>query len=114
VSVALAVVVDGDRVTAARALLGGVAPLPWRSHAAEQSQGYLCEGDPWVVVVKTHRYPGAQKESLVGGRLEAATARRTADAAIRGAEPMEQNGYKVPLLHAAVEKSVLDLATGGA
>ena len=33
----------------------------WDRVRSPRAQGYLCEGDPWVVVVKTHRYPCAQK-----------------------------------------------------
>ena len=81
VSVALAVVRKGDQVADARVVFGGVAPVPWRSKATEKV--------------------------LRGQRIDAALAARAADAAVADADPLEQNGYKVPLLHGAVEESLL-------
>jgi xanthine dehydrogenase YagS FAD-binding subunit len=81
VSVALAVLRSGDRVTDARVVFGGVAPVPWRSQATEAV--------------------------LRGQRIDYEVAVRAADAAIADASPLEQNGYKVPLLHAAIVDSLL-------
>ncbi len=83
-SVALALRLSGRRVEEARVVLGGVAPIPWRSPAAEAA--------------------------LTGQTLDAATARAAAEAAAGGAEPLEQNGYKVPLVKGVVEESLLGLA----
>lgn len=80
-SVALALELEGRRVRRAGVVLGGVAPRPWRSSLAE--------------------------EVLTGRELDAATARAAAQAAARGAEPLEQNGYKVHLVAGAVEESLL-------
>ena len=83
-SVALAVRLDAARrVADARVVLGGVAPVPWRSAAAEAA--------------------------IRGKPLAAATAAAAARAAVRGAEPLEQNGYKVALVEAIVEESLLAL-----
>ncbi|MCP4664555.1 MAG: xanthine dehydrogenase family protein subunit M [bacterium] len=82
-SVALAVRFRGRRVAEARVVLGGVAPMPWRSEAAEAA--------------------------IVGRRLGAKTAARAASAAVRDAEPLEQNGFKVPLVRGIVEESLLAL-----
>jgi xanthine dehydrogenase YagS FAD-binding subunit len=81
VSVALAVVRKGDKVADARVVFGGVAPVPWRSTATEKV--------------------------LRGQRIDAALAARAADAAVADADPLEQNGYKVPLLHGALVESLL-------
>jgi xanthine dehydrogenase YagS FAD-binding subunit len=83
VSVALALQMSGSRVLAGRVVFGGVAPMPWRSESTEAA--------------------------IVGKELGPALARAAAGAAIDGAEPLEQNGYKVPLLEAAVEESLLAL-----
>jgi xanthine dehydrogenase YagS FAD-binding subunit len=82
-SVALAVRMTGKRVDEARVVLGGVAPKPWRSTAAEAA--------------------------LAGQQLDAASARAAAEAAVAGAEPLEQNGYKVLLVKGIVEESLLAL-----
>ncbi len=78
--VALALVLDGARVTSARVFLSGVAPVPWRSKAAEQA--------------------------LVGRSLDAATITDAAEAAVAGAEPLEQNAYKVSLVKGLVTEQL--------
>ncbi len=82
-SVALALRLSGERVEDARIVLGGVAPVPWRSEAAEAA--------------------------VRGKRLDEGTAAAAARAAVEGAEPLEQNGYKVALVEAIVEESLLAL-----
>jgi xanthine dehydrogenase YagS FAD-binding subunit len=82
-SVALALRMSGKRVEEARVVLGGVAPKPWRSTATEAA--------------------------LAGKQLDAATARAAAEAAVAGAEPLEQNTYKVLLVKGVVEESLLAL-----
>ena len=76
--------VEGGRVKHARVVLSGVAPIPWRVPAAERI--------------------------LLGQRLDAATARKAAEAAVAGAEPLSDNAYKVPLLRGVVEEALLGLA----
>lgn len=83
VSVALAARLEEGRVRDPRVVLGGVAPVPWRSQAAEQA--------------------------VAGAALTAESAARAGAAAAEGAEPLEQNGYKVELVRAAVEESLLAL-----
>jgi len=82
-SVAAAVRREGGVVREARLVLGGVAPAPWRSQEAERA--------------------------IVGAPLTAETAARAGVAAAQGAQPLEQNGYKVELVRAAVEESLLAL-----
>ncbi len=72
VSTALALDLDGDAVRRARVALGGVAPVPWRSEAAEAE--------------------------LTGKALDGAAIGRAVAAATADADPLEHNGYKVPLL----------------
>ena len=81
-SVALAM--NGDTVQAARVVLGAVAPVPWRSPAAEA----VLEGKPLTEQVATE----------------------AADAAVKNAAPMSQNGYKVQLARTAVKRAIMKAA----
>jgi xanthine dehydrogenase YagS FAD-binding subunit len=81
---AVVVTVSGGNVERARIVLSGVAPAPWRVPEAERA--------------------------LVGKRLSARTARSAAAAAVKGAQPLSGNGYKVELLRGAVEEALLSLA----
>jgi len=78
--VALAIGFDGDRVRSARVFLSGAAPVPWRSNATE--------------------------EAIVGTTLDAATIEKAAAATITGAEPLERNGYKVPLFEGLMKEQL--------
>jgi len=82
--VALVLTFDGDVVRRARVVLSGVAPVPWRAEAVEQA--------------------------LTGHRLDAATISTAADAAVEGAEPLEHNGDKVPLVRGMVTGELEALA----
>jgi xanthine dehydrogenase YagS FAD-binding subunit len=64
--------------------MGAVAPIPWRSSAAEQA--------------------------LVGKPINEQTAAAAADAALRDARPMSQNAYKVQVAKTAVKRAILDAA----
>lgn len=81
---AIVVVIKDGKVSEARIVLAGVAPVPWRSPAAEKA--------------------------LIGHRLDVAAARRSAEAAVAGAEPLSENGYKVALVRGLVEEALLSLA----
>jgi xanthine dehydrogenase YagS FAD-binding subunit len=74
----------GGRVAEARIVLSGVAPMPWRAQRAEAA--------------------------LAGRRLDARTIAAAAAAAADGAEPLEQNAYKVPLVRGLVEERLQALA----
>ena len=73
---ALALVFDGDTVRDARVVFSGVAPIPWRAQEVEKA--------------------------VTGTTLDDATLEKAADAAVAGAEPLQYNGYKVPLLRGLV------------
>jgi xanthine dehydrogenase YagS FAD-binding subunit len=81
-SVALSM--SGDTVRAARVVLGAVAPIPWRSPAAEAA--------------------------LVGKRLTEEAAMTAADAAVQGAKPMTQNAYKIQIARTAVKRAIIKAA----
>ncbi len=82
--VALALRGTADRIEAARVVLSGVAAIPWRAAEAEKA--------------------------LAGKHLDPATAAQAAAAAIRGAEPLSQNQYKVDLVRGIVEEALLAMA----
>jgi xanthine dehydrogenase YagS FAD-binding subunit len=82
--VALALLVRGGTVQRARVVLSGAAPIPWRNEAAEKE--------------------------LVGKPLTASAAEAAAEAAVKGAEPLEKNGYKIPMFKGAIVESILALA----
>lgn len=86
-SAAVSVNMLGGVIQDARIVLGGVAPVPWRCHLAED-----------VMKGKSATIPGA---------IDAA-----AKAATHGAEPMSKNGYKIALAQAVVKRA-LTLAVAG-
>ena len=66
------------RVETARVVLGAAAPIPWRAKGTE--------------------------EVLVGSRLDPKTIGLAAAAAVQGAAPLEQNGYKVSMFRGLVHE----------
>jgi xanthine dehydrogenase YagS FAD-binding subunit len=71
----------GDTIKSARVVMGAVAPIPWRSQAAEAA--------------------------LAGKPLNEATATAAAEAALREARPLSQNAYKVQVAKTAVKRAIL-------
>jgi xanthine dehydrogenase YagS FAD-binding subunit len=82
--VALAIVLTGDQAADCRVVLSGAAPVPWRSAEAEK-------------IVK-------------GGQLDRDRAAKAAAAAVKNAEPMDQNEYKVPLFRGLIEQQLMAIA----
>jgi xanthine dehydrogenase YagS FAD-binding subunit len=83
--VSVAVVVDHARVVrSARIVMGAVAPIPWRVPHAEQM--------------------------LAGARVNRELAIRVADAALAGAAPLAENGYKVPIAKVLVRRAIMRAA----
>jgi xanthine dehydrogenase YagS FAD-binding subunit len=68
-------------VSKASIVLGAAAPVPWRAAAAEKT--------------------------LSGNPLNEQTARQAAVAAMKGATPLSQNAYKVPIFEAVVRRTIL-------
>ena len=85
VGVAAVLRLDGGRITEARLVLSGVAPIPWRLEAAERV--------------------------LVGGQPEANLFERAAAAGLSDAHPLQHNAYKLPLARALI-KQALERAAG--
>ena len=72
-------------ITNARIALGGVAPTPWRCASTEQ---------------------------LIAGRvIDPETCRIAGDDALKQAEPLAENGYKVPLTKGLLTRALQKLAT---
>jgi xanthine dehydrogenase YagS FAD-binding subunit len=67
-----------------RIVLGGVAPIPWRSKEAEAV--------------------------LRGKRIDARLADQAAEAALAKAQPLARNAYKVPLTRALIRRAVLEIS----
>jgi xanthine dehydrogenase YagS FAD-binding subunit len=84
VGVAAAVRTAGRRIEDARLVLGGVAPIPWRARAAEQA--------------------------LIGAEIGEELFARAAELALAEAQPLRQNGYKLPLARALVRRALASLA----
>jgi xanthine dehydrogenase YagS FAD-binding subunit len=82
--VALALRLEGGAIAAARLVLGAVAPIPWRCESAEKL--------------------------LVGRKIDSETCAKAGAEALRGAEPLEFNAYKVPLAQGLITKALLALA----
>ncbi len=81
----IVLVMDGNRCRKAAVVMGVAAPTPIRSAAAEAV--------------------------LTGKTIDEATARAAAKAAMQGATPLSQNGYKTQLFQTAIYRTVL-LAAG--
>ena len=75
---------NGSTVQSARIVMGAVAPVPWRSEAAEKA--------------------------LAGKPITPASAVAAAEAALTGAEPLSRNAYKVQVAKTAVERAILQAA----
>jgi xanthine dehydrogenase YagS FAD-binding subunit len=85
VGVAAQVQVDGDRITSARVVLSGVAPVPWRSTNAEAA--------------------------LIGQPATPETIARASEAAVQGAHPLELNGYKLSLARNLVRQALTEITS---
>jgi xanthine dehydrogenase YagS FAD-binding subunit len=81
-SAAVALDLDSDNVRDARIALGGVATVPWRARAAEQS--------------------------LQGKKLDEATATAAADAAFAEAQPRQHNAFKIELGKRTLMRALLE------
>jgi len=84
VSAAVVLQMEGTVCRAARVVLGGVAPIPWRLPEVERV--------------------------LVGQPITGETAARAGEVAIAGARPLAKNAYKLPLTKNLVRRTVLDLS----
>lgn len=75
---------DGDKVSAARVVIYGVAPIPWKSEDAEKA--------------------------ITGKAITMETAAAAGEAAIARAKPLSMNAYKVGLTKTAVKRAILAAA----
>ncbi len=86
VSVAAAIVLDGDAILSARLALGGVAPKPWRARRAE--------------------------EALLGKRANETVFLEAADAELADARPLAGNAFKVELARRTLAAVLMQLTEG--
>lgn len=84
VGVAAVLQITDGTVADARLVLSGVAPMPWRIHAAEQA--------------------------LIGHQVAALPVAQSAELALQGAEPLRHNRYKVALVRSLVQHALANLA----
>jgi xanthine dehydrogenase YagS FAD-binding subunit len=84
-SAAVVLTLAGGKVTRARIALGGVGTKPWRSPEAEAA--------------------------LVGQSADAASFRRAGEAAMHGARPQSENGFKIELAKRCVAHALQTAAT---
>jgi xanthine dehydrogenase YagS FAD-binding subunit len=77
---AIVLSIEHGAVARARIVLCGAAPVPWRSTAAE--------------------------DAVTGKRLSPDIIARAADAAVKGAQPLEKNGYKVAIFRGVIEEEL--------
>lgn len=88
VSVAAALVTDGNKIKEVRIALGGVAHKPWRASVAEK----------W----------------LTGKEATEANFRAGAEAELKNAKPLQHNKYKVELASKAIARALEGAMNGGA
>ena len=86
VGVASVIQRDGNQVQSASVVLAGVAPIPWRVQAVE--------------------------DFLAGKQISEAVAREAGEMAVEDAQPLANNGHKIPMTAAAIETAILSLAAG--
>jgi xanthine dehydrogenase YagS FAD-binding subunit len=81
--VAAVVALEQHRITHARLVLSGVAPVPWQVSAAEQV--------------------------LLDHDISSSLFEQAAATALSGAQALQQNGYKKPLLHQLIQRALSTL-----
>ena len=83
VSCAAAASMDGGKLLQPRVALGCISPIPHQSKAAN--------------------------DFLEGKTLDETSVSQAADLLLKEAQPLEDNGYKVPLAHALIRRTLLQL-----
>lgn len=84
-SVAVALSFKEARIASSRVVLGAAAPMPWRAVDAEKA--------------------------LAGNRLDSKTIALAAAAAVKGAQPLEHNAYKVAMFRGLLQDVLEGLTT---
>lgn len=82
--VALALEFSGGKVTGGRVVLSGAAPVAWRSTAVE--------------------------DVITGEKLDSGTIAQAADAVVKGAQPLKNNGYKIALFRGIIQEQLRAIA----
>ena len=84
---ATALEIAGDKIKNARVALGGVAHKPWRATEAE--------------------------EFLIGKEANKSTFEEAAEIALKDAQPLAHNGFKIELSKRAIRRALTVSARGG-
>jgi xanthine dehydrogenase YagS FAD-binding subunit len=84
--IALVLRFDGGVIAYARAVLSGAAPIPWRSREIEAA--------------------------IMGAKLDANTIMKAAEAAVKNAQPLAKNDYKIPLFRGMIEEELAAIQKG--
>jgi xanthine dehydrogenase YagS FAD-binding subunit len=84
--IALALRFNDGVVANARAVLSGAAPIPWRSREIEAA--------------------------IMGKKLETSVIAKAAEAAMKRAQPLNENGYKIPLFQGMIEEELAAIGRG--
>jgi xanthine dehydrogenase YagS FAD-binding subunit len=84
--IALALRINDGVVANARAVLSGAAPVPWRSREIEAA--------------------------ITGKKLDADVIAKAAEAAMKNAQPLKENEYKVPLFRGMIEEELAAIGKG--
>jgi xanthine dehydrogenase YagS FAD-binding subunit len=84
--IALALRLKDGVVTDARAVLSGVAPVPWRSREIETA--------------------------IAGRKLDADVIAKAAEAAMKSAQPLKENEYKIALFHGMIAEELAAIGKG--
>lgn len=82
--VVLAMQFTDGRVVKARVVLSGAAPVPWRS--------------------------GEVEEILTGRQLNSAAIEKAVSVVMKNAQPLEKNGYKIPLFRGIIEEQLMAIS----
>ena len=77
----VALEMEGGKIKSAQAVMGHVAPIPWRASAAERA--------------------------LIGRTISEDTAEAAGKAAMKGAKALSRNQYKIQLAQVAIKRAVL-------
>ncbi len=85
--IALAVRIDKDRVSSARAVFSGAAPIPWQSREIESA--------------------------IIGKKLEPSVIAKAAADSMKNAKPLAENGYKIQLFRGMIEEQLASIGNVG-
>jgi xanthine dehydrogenase YagS FAD-binding subunit len=107
VGVAVTITTEHGVCRQARIILSGVAPVPWRAKEAEAVLigKKISNKSPGSAETTPLPYPG--DPLLIGKRIDIEVVEAAAEAALAGARPMRDNGYKVTLAKTLIQRAIM-------